>query len=352
MHRDIQFDLAHHVTYASFREPTRLYQLGIPFVWGPVSGAQDYPWRFLWRGGPVGACLEGLRTVGNFCQLHWSRRVHRAAKAAALILVSNTETQDRFQRVLNVDSRLCCDVGVDALCSDVGEIPPAAPKICIVWAGLLTPRKALELLLEALAQLPADIRFELHVIGDGPRRRAWQALARRLGIAEHIRWLGEIPRQQVFAEYRWSDFLAFTSLRDTTGTVVLEAMAAGRPVVCLDHQGAGDVVTLDCGIKVPVTTRAEVVDRLCRAVATLARDRRRCQLLGRAARRRVANYLWSAEARVIAAHYNHLLESVGSDARCQLEPVAASLAGRGPAETRVLRPDAAPASTAGETSPL
>jgi glycosyltransferase involved in cell wall biosynthesis len=119
--------------------------------------------------------------------------------------------------------------------------------------------------------------------------------------------------------------LAFTSLRDATGTVVLEALAAGKPVICLDHQGAGEIVTPECGIKVPVTNRRDVARRLCDAIVLLQRNRDLCHALGEGARQRAAKYLWSVEARRIADEYDRILESVGRDARCDFNDVAESV---------------------------
>ena len=52
--------------------------------------------------------------------------------------------------------------------------------------------------------------------------------------------------------------------------MVLEGLAAGLPVLCLDHQGMADLVTEDCGIKVPVTTPGEVAIRLSETIQALA----------------------------------------------------------------------------------
>ena len=67
-----------------------------------------------------------------------------------------------------------------------------------------------------------------------------------------------------------SDVFVFTSLRDTTGSVVLEALAAGVPVVAPDHQGVGDVVNDDCGVLVPVTDYGSMVDGYRAAILRLA----------------------------------------------------------------------------------
>jgi glycosyltransferase involved in cell wall biosynthesis len=318
LHRQINFDIAHQITFTSFREPGYLHRLGIPFVWGPVGGAQNYPWRFLLGARFATACGESTRNLLNTLQLHGSRRVRVAARSAAAIFTSNTENQRLLRSLVGAESTVLCDVGIPTFSCESPAARSDGEPLRIVWAGVHTARKSLELLIEALAMLPSNVRYELRVLGEGPLRRSWQKLAERRRIAANVHWLGQVSHDEALRHFRWSDVLAFTSLRDTTGTVVLEALGNGKPVICLDHQGAGEIVTTECGIKIPVTNRREVERRLCDAIALLYRDHRQRAALGQAARRRAAEYLWSRQACCIAQEYNRILESAGSDARCDL----------------------------------
>ena len=108
---------------------------------------------------------------------------------------------------------------------------------------MLVHGKALHLLSGALAQLPPEVPYELRILGDGPLRDRWQRLARRLGVAPHLNWLGRLPHQEALRQYAWADLFVFTSLRDTSGNVVVEAWPPALPVLCLDHQGMHDIVT-------------------------------------------------------------------------------------------------------------
>src|SRR4029079_18301007 len=96
LHAEIGFDIAHHVTFNGYREPSYLYRLGIPFVWGPVGGAQNYPWRFLPGASMAGAALEVTRSVLNFVQLHASLRVRSASRAASAIFAANPENKQKL----------------------------------------------------------------------------------------------------------------------------------------------------------------------------------------------------------------------------------------------------------------
>src|SRR5690606_34483298 len=121
----------------------------------------------------------------------------------------------------------------------------------ILWAGRLQPWKGFPLLLKGLAALPPDVRYSVRVLGQGPCEGRWRRLAEKLGVAQQIDWVGwpdHIEAQ--LPHYRWADVFAFTSLRDTSGTGLLEALAAGAPLVGLDHQGVADVMTPRCALPI------------------------------------------------------------------------------------------------------
>ena len=92
------------------------------------------------------------------------------------------------------------------------------------------------------------------------------------------------------------------------------AMAAGLPVICLDHQGAADIVTAESGMKVPVTTPAQVVQGLADAIEVLARDVNRRQQLSQGAWERAQLHTWDALGSRMTEIYRQVLVDVQSTA--------------------------------------
>jgi len=310
LHQRIRFDLVHQLNYCGYREPGYLWKLDAPFVWGPLGGTQNYPWRFLGEAGFGGACREALRNAANLVQLHFSPRVRRAARKATTIVAASSTNQRDFARAHRVAPVLGSDVGLHRIADVPRTCPKTSRPLRILWSGHLRPFKALPLLIKALARLPEDVRYELRVVGDGPLKRRWQRLARRTGVQDHTHWMGWLPHQQALQQYRWADVFVFSSLRDTTGTVVLEALGAGVPVVCFDHQGVRDVVTDRCGVKIPLKTPRRAVAGLCDAIATLARDGRRREELSRGALQRAAEYSWDRHGENMANVYQGALGAI------------------------------------------
>ncbi len=117
-----------------------------------------------------------------------------------------------------------------------------------------------------------------------------------------------MPRPGLLAAMAASDAFLFPSFRDGGGAVVVEAMAAGLPVVCLDSGGPGFHVRPGWGFKVAPGPPSEVADELARALKVLARDRALCRAMGRAARERAEDYyLWDRHGERLEAIYRKAL---------------------------------------------
>jgi glycosyltransferase involved in cell wall biosynthesis len=182
-------------------------------------------------------------------------------------------------------------------------IEPAAPVVAVV--ARLVPIKAHEVFFGAAAIVSArrrDVRFP--VVGDGERRAELEALVTRLGLAGSVRflgWRGDLP-----AIYREADVVVLTSRNEGSPVSLIEAMAAGRPVVATRVGGVPDLVEDGVnGCLVDPDRPAAVAE----AVLALLDDPDRRHALGQAGRKRV-HPAFSAERllRDVDALYAALLE--------------------------------------------
>lgn len=315
LHEQIGFDLAHQVTFGGFREPGYLWKLNIPFVWGPVGGTQNYPWQFLGGAGLKAAVSESVRNIINNIQLHYSVHVRRAVRHTTALLATNSQGQHDFARIYGITPERMLDSGLKSVTTLGRSDRGTNHCLRILWCGGFEPRKALELLIDALGQWPETLEYELHVVGDGAPMRRWRRLAQKSGIDRFITWTGWLPRAESLKQFEWADVFVFTSLRDTFGNVVLEAFGAGVPVICFDHQGVGDVVTEQCGIKIPVRNRRDASRRFREALELLACDRELLQRLSRGAIKRAQEYLWTAQGQRMANVYQNVLSVSGCTTR-------------------------------------
>jgi glycosyltransferase involved in cell wall biosynthesis len=309
LHSRINFDVVHQVNLCGFREPGYLWKLEAPFIWGPIGGAQNYPWRFLSSAGLAGAAKETVRNLLNSWQMRFALRVGKAARAAKVLMAANSTNAAEMQRRRGKPVEVMCETGVHTL-----QQPPMRDfrhegPLRLLWSGVFEHRKALHLLLEALSKLPESVPFELRILGRGEMENRWRNIAQRLKIDRHCTWLGWLDHAEVVKQYLWADAFVFSSLRDTTGNVVLESFAAGTPVLCLDHQGMVDIVTPKCGVKLPVTTPGEVVVGMRDTLARWYANRDELERLSRGALERAEYYSWRRQGERMVNVYEAVLRN-------------------------------------------
>jgi glycosyltransferase involved in cell wall biosynthesis len=306
LHRQQDFDLVHQVNYCGYREPGYAWRLGVPFVWGPVGGTQNFPLRFVSQCDPWGGLREALRNVANAWQLRFSPRVLAASGQATAVLAATRRAQADLAIALGIDAPCQLETGVDQVGAPRAARPTDRP-FRILWAGRLRAWKGLPLLLKALAQLPPDFPYEVRVLGVGSSQRRWQRQAERLGVADRITWVGWPSYDECQPYYAWADTLVFTSLRDTSGTGLLEALAAGTPVIALDHQGAADILTSGAGIPIEVTTPRQVIGDIANAILRLGQQPSLWLALSRGAQQRAHHYTWEQLAAQMDRVYQQVL---------------------------------------------
>ena len=293
-----RFDLLHHASYGSLLGGTFLWRLQRQVVFGPVGGGQVAPPAFLsefgrWRRS------ERLRTlvVRRLWPLVWHARM---ACRRSTVLATNEETARLAQKMGATSVVRFKDVGIseDFAPAEFPERDHRSP-VRVLWVGRFLERKGLNLAVQAMARVPATSSATLQILGAGYNVANQADVGRYLSEASasglRLEVLEPVPYEEIGRIYAGADILLFTSLRDSGGSAVLEAMAYGLPVVCLDHQGAGELVG-DAGIRVPVSTPGATASALAVAITALCADPARRTALGRTGWQRARDFTWTQKA--------------------------------------------------------
>jgi glycosyltransferase involved in cell wall biosynthesis len=193
-----------------------------------------------------------------------------------------------------------------------------APDMPLVFAaGRLVRKKGFEYLIDAVAQLPAGAPVVLAIAGEGDLAAELRERARAAGIAERVRFLGNLTQDDVAAHMAAADVAVVASVRDDAGNVdglpnvALEALASGTPLVTTAAGGIGAVVTHDRDALVVPERDARA---LASAIAALAADRAHARRLAEAARSLVADrFGWDRTAGRIEAAYDRALAFKSSE---------------------------------------
>lgn len=311
----IQFDLVHQLTFVGFRFPGYLWKLKLPFVWGPIGGLDNMPWRLMPALGLGGAAHYAGRNLVNSLHRRFLRRPRKAFAAAGPGIIAATGgIQRQIRRSYNARAQVICEVGLPGRVNDTYFLRNEGEAIRLVWSGLHLSRKALPLLLQALYRLRGNVNWRLDIYGDGPRRQRWYQLATRLGLQDRCTWHGQVSREAALVGLQKAHLFVITSLQDLTSTVLIEALANGVPVVCPDHCGFSDVMTPECGLKLPIQSLEEFKRGLASTISNIYADEKHRRYLAAGALQRARSFSWETKGEAINQVYDRVISGVFREA--------------------------------------
>jgi glycosyltransferase involved in cell wall biosynthesis len=322
-----KFDLAHHLTIATWRMPSPLGGLGLPLVWGPVGGGESFPFSFYGILSPVSRAFELLRWTGNQTTLR-SRRMHRYARTVSVALGNNPETlaalrtlglpADRVrylsqsflgpEKFINLGEGSRTQeqgfgikeggggelwsrdsgggiTGASSESSILNTESSAKTPLRIFAGGNLEGRKGVAIALQALSLFGRrGHAFTFTYGGFGPELKHLQKLAARLDFGAGKVSLGHhFDGAQYRAELSKAEVYLLPSLREGAPVTMIEAMASGCVPIVANAGGAPMVVDDTCGFVVPITNPAQMAQAICTILEKLDKDRTLLTSLGEAA---------------------------------------------------------------------
>jgi len=301
LHQQHRYELVHHLTLGTIRYPSWLGFLGAPYIAGPLGGGERAPMRFF-RGLPWRARLyEVLRDIVLF-SFQVDPFAQAALAKAKLIFCRTGETVAAIPRYMRHKAVLAHEVAAPPVKPRVGPVPKQ-PRTKLLYAGRLTTFKGLHLAIPAMAkafQSGADI--ELIIIGEGELLPYLHKLAEKCKISERLTFVPRVPQQELYALYQTADAFLFSSLHDSGGTVVMESMSRGLPVLCLDLGAPHYFIDDSCGrvVKTQGVSQAEVINRLAQAICEFHETSQETrQSMHDEAIRRAARMTWDDQVNVV-----------------------------------------------------
>lgn len=295
LHQEIGFDLFHHITYANDWMVNFIGAfLPIPYIRGPGGGAHRTPKDIEHEYTQSGRIWEKFRRLGQWIFRHDPLFIKGQNRAGAL-LICNYDSMNQLPDKWSHKAQLFPVSGVSS--EDLSQNFPSKAENAmfdILSAGSLIRVKGFGLAIKAFKLFSDKYpNSKLTIAGEGPEESRLRALITDLGLHKKVVLEGAMPRNVLLSKMASSDILLFPSLRDGGGTVVIEAMSAGKPVICLDIGGPGLHITEECGIKLDPKSPAETVQDLSKALERLFLNEDLRVQLGKAARARAEqDYHW------------------------------------------------------------
>jgi glycosyltransferase involved in cell wall biosynthesis len=313
IHTRHPFDLIHHVTFGRYWVPSLLSCLKTPFVFGPVGGGEDIPQDLLKSFSLKNRFVEVLRKLFHYlCRFDPLLRGSLSRKSTVTIAATlETVTKLALLRPNKVVTMPQCCLDTRQLQQFRKLPPPQLDRFRIISIGRLVPWKGYHLALKAFAQLLESFPdAEYWLINDGPERSRLENLASTLRSSKKVKFFGRLSSlEEVYQALGQSDVLLHAALRESFGNVCLEAMAAGRPVVCLAAGGPGMQITPEVGIAVAPTDEPATIGKLSEGLAKLAGGPALREQMGRAAQRRARQHFsQAAQTSEMLGIYRNLLK--------------------------------------------
>jgi glycosyltransferase involved in cell wall biosynthesis len=188
-----------------------------------------------------------------------------------------------------------------------GEPPdpfPAVARPRVVYAGRLARAKGVDTLVAAAARMKTQAPVVL--VGDGPERAGLERAVSELGLGDRVTFTGFLPHRAIPAVLAHADVLVLPSRYEELGSVLVEGLAAGVPIVASRTGGIPEAVG-DAGILVS----PEAPDELAAALDVVLCEPALARVLSRRARERAPSFHWEGLADRVLASYAGALSDRG-----------------------------------------
>jgi len=292
LNREHRFDICHHITFGAVWYPSFLYRLPAKFIWGPFGGGED----------AYEACLETLSTKGRMTErirkcISWyffqfDPIVRRNFDKASLLLARTEMTAHKIPSKYVSKTEVFLETGFTKI-PQYNQNKPCVRQN-LFTASRLIPLKNIEIAIVAMRMVIKKAPLaRLHIFGDGSLSECLKEMARKLGLNNNICFHGYTEHAALLEIVKEMDLLIHPAVRDGGTHAVMEAMALGIPVICLDNAGPGYMVDSSSGIKITGRNKNDIVQKIAdAAIELLTNDDRYNELRMGAVNRVRDHFLW------------------------------------------------------------
>lgn len=314
-----KIDIIHQPISVSPKEPSMIFNLGVPVVIGPLNGGMRYPDGFQNMNLIVNNSIE----IGRLFADITNQLIPGKLKATTL-LVANQRTKEALPKGVRAKVIKLIENGVDLSVwqlksqSKYSTLKPQKLSLLsqklssseveldysrsqtqrptkFVFVGRLVDWKAVDLLILAFERVSKKVPVRLEIIGDGVERKALELQAKELGLIgsskqELVYFTGWLSQTECAERLQLADVLVLPSLYECGGAVVLEAMTMGLPVIATNWGGPADYIDETCGILVEPKSRDFFINNLANAMLKMAESSELRLKMGLAGRQRIFSY--------------------------------------------------------------
>ena len=298
--KEERMDYTMHLTFGSMWMPTFLPLFSTPFIWGPVGGGDCEPKSFLKVLPIKQRVMQSFRYIMNALSFLHPSIIIPAYRAKA-ILVRTPNSAKVIPSCFRKKTKIILETAMETEIfnyqhKESTDIRP----IRLITTGRLLPNKNILTAVKSLSYIPKTYPISLTIVGSGFQKKEIEATACKIERKIQVCIIEEMPRQQVLKLVEQSDIFLFPSLREGGSWSLMEAMAIGLPIVCLDWAGMSITTDDDCAIRLPVTNPEQMPKDMAAAITKLIENPELRRQMGEAGRRRIKEiFNWEAKGKFI-----------------------------------------------------
>ncbi|MEM8606113.1 MAG: glycosyltransferase family 4 protein [Myxococcota bacterium] len=302
-----EYDIVHRITPLSPTTPSLLAakcrHAGVPFVLGPLNGGVPWPKGFDTARRQEKEWLSYVRDAYKLLPGYRS-----TLNAASALVIGSKDTLAQVPTKHRAKCVYLPENAIDPKRFSHRNEPYVGGPLRACLVGRLVPYKGPDMLLEAAAPLVREGKLQIDIFGDGPLMPRLKEIVEREQIADGVSLPGWVEHSKLQDLMCRSQVLAFPSIREFGGGVVLEAMALGLVPLIVDYAGPGELVSEKTGFKVPIGTREEIVAAFHAQLRNLAEEPECLQRLSEECRAYVDSFFtWHAKATQLSEIYDWVM---------------------------------------------
>lgn len=297
-----QIRVMHQITPVEFRTIGMfdcVKQDKVQYIVGPIAGAQRIS-RPLMKY-VDNKLIEIIRVLVNESTLQ-NRKYKRKFQKVSIAMFANRETADEFLKHKIIDTTIVLpEVGV----FDQGNIRVKHDVFTFLMVGRLISIKGFRIVLESMKNIDRD-DYKLVICGKGPLEKKLQKLVEKYHLENNVEFRGFVSYADMDEQYKKSDVLIMPSLREATGTVLVEAMNHGVPVITFNKFGAREIIDENCSWTI---SEDDPINSLKLIMESILNNKQMAIKKGDIAHEKVGSMKWNNKVVNYIRLYNKMLDS-------------------------------------------
>jgi len=283
-----------HLTFGSMWMPTFLPLLKIPFIWGPIGGGECVPCSFIqilpWKQKIIQLlryCLNATTIINPLILLpSWKAKV---------ILVRTPNTQKAIPFFFKKKTRVLLETAMDEQIFARKKKDNNSDVVNMIISARLISIKNIPIVIRSLKYINTDEKWQLTIIGSGPDLHIINEEIRKYHYT-NVKIIPFMPREESLEQIESSDIFIFPSLKEGGSWALMEAMAIGIPVICLNWAGMAVETDEKSAIQLPVTNPKQMEKDMGEAINRLINSLELRIKMGIAGRKRIKEiFNWDAK---------------------------------------------------------